>query len=282
MISKLIQYVEGLPSKMFKSDAVDDAISMVYSDIRINLKPIVVTVVGLVKNNDVALSAIDFIRGSDVDREFRSVSRLVKQIGVVISVLENNKEDISDSISNMPKMLTTTGLTTNQALSINVIDNIRFFVNYTVDLLMMVIEHLNSVKESVYSLPIIRDKKKSLYDYYTILVKYADFSTVLVDLDNLVINKQTKMVETILSDRKVNVINRGFVGSPIYHIQLWMVDNDIRNIKILEKKKEYVELLLAELELKKSNSYDSEVETQIITAKEMINEYEDKIEKLAS
>lgn len=282
MISKLIQYVEGLPSKMFKSDAVDDAISMVYSDIRINLKPIVVTVVGLVKNNDVALSAIDFIRGSDVDREFRSVSRLVKQIGVVISVLENNKEDISDSISNMPKMLTTTGLTTNQALSINVIDNIRFFVNYTVDLLMMVIEHLNSVKESVYSLPIIRDKKKSLYDYYTILVKYADFSTVLVDLDNLVINKQTKMVETILSDRKVNVINRGFVGSPIYHIQLWMVDNDIRNIKILEKKKEYVELLLAELELKKSNSYDSEVETQIITAKEMINEYENKIEKLAS
>lgn len=282
MISKLIQYVEGLPSKMFKSDAVDDAISMVYSDIRINLKPIVVTVVGLVKNNDVALSAIDFIRGSDVDREFRSVSRLVKQIGVVISVLENNKEDISDSISNMPKMLTTTGLTTNQALSINVIDNIRFFVNYTVDLLMMVIEHLNGVKESVYSLPIIRDKKKSLYDYYTILVKYADFSTVLVDLDNLVINKQTKMVETILSDRKVNVINRGFVGSPIYHIQLWMVDNDIRNIKILEKKKEYVELLLAELELKKSNSYDSEVETQIITAKEMINEYEDKIEKLAS
>lgn len=282
MISKLIQYVEGLPSKMFKSDAVDDAISMVYSDIRINLKPIVVTVGGLVKNNDVALSAIDFIRGSDVDREFRSVSRLVKQIGVVISVLENNKEDISDSISNMPKMLTTTGLTTNQALSINVIDNIRFFVNYTVDLLMMVIEHLNSVKESVYSLPIIRDKKKSLYDYYTILVKYADFSTVLVDLDNLVINKQTKMVETILSDRKVNVINRGFVGSPIYHIQLWMVDNDIRNIKILEKKKEYVELLLAELELKHSNSYDSEVETQIITAKEMINEYEDKIEKLAS
>ena len=282
MISKLIQYVEGLPSKMFKSDAVDDAISMVYSDIRINLKPIVVTVVGLVKNNDVALSAIDFIRGSDVDREFRSVSRLVKQIGLVISVLENNKEDISDSISNMPKMLTTTGLTTNQALSINVIHIIRFFVNYTVDLLMMVIEHLNSVKESVYSLPIIRDKKKSLYDYYTILVKYADFSTVLVDLDNLVINKQTKMVETILSDRKVNVINRGFVGSPIYHIQLWMVDNDIRNIKILEKKKEYVELLLAELELKKSNSSDSEVETQIITAKEMINEYEDKIEKLAS
>lgn len=283
MIKNLLKFVSDLPQQILKKDDMIDEIDNIYSNIRLNIKPMTELVIALAKKQKSArLSEINFLAKTSIDAEYKDVLKLVIKINSILDGILAGRDDLEGYISDMPKQISTNGITTNQALSLNVLDNLRFFIELTGDILIAIVEHYNDVKEPVFTEKISRAKKNLLYDYYNIITDYASFKSVLVDLDNMVItNNNTAIVENVLSDRGVNVVSRGFVGNPIYHIRIWLVNRDIAKIKVLEKKKEYVELLLAELELKQSRQYDASLDESIENAKALINEYEDKIEKLS-
>ncbi len=287
MIKNLLMYVTSLPSKLVKRNDLENEIDDIYSNIRVNIKPMVDLLIDLSRKKNIKLNEISFLDKTSLAGDFKDVSKLVIKINSVLDGMLANRDDLEDYISKIPNSISTTGLTTNQALSINVIDNLRFFIEMTGDILLYIAEQYNGTDDSAFTTKITRLKKNLLYDYYNILTGYSNFKTVIVDLDNMVINNNNDMIESVLSEKDVNVVGRtehlvkGFVGNPIYHIRIWLVNRDISNIKVLEKKKEYVELLLAELELKQSNQYDATIETSIENAKALINEYEDKIEKLS-
>lgn len=287
MIKNLLMYVASLPSKLVKRNDLDNEIDDIYSNIRVNIKPMIDLILDLAKKKNIKLSEISFLDKTSLSADFKDVSKLVIKINSVLDGILANRDDLEDYVSKIPNQISTTGITTNQALSINVIDNLRFFIEMTGDILLYIAEQYNGTEDSAFTVKITRLKKNLLYDYYSILTGYSNFKTVIVDLDNMVINNNDAMIESVLSDKDVNVVGRtehlvkGFIGNPIYHIRIWLVNRDISNIKTLEKKKEYVELLLAELELKQSNQYDATIEASIENAKALINEYEDKIEKLS-
>ena len=287
MIKNLLMYVTSLPSKLVKRNDLENEIDDIYSNIRVNIKPMVDLLIDLSRKKNIKLNEISFLDKTSLAGDFKDVSKLVIKINSVLDGMLANRDDLEDYISKIPNSISTTGLTTNQALSINVIDNLRFFIEMTGDILLYIAEQYNGTDDSAFTVKITRLKKNLLYDYYNILTGYSNFKTVIVDLDNMVINNNNDMIESVLSEKDVNVVGRtehlvkGFVGNPIYHIRIWLVNRDISTIKVLEKKKEYVELLLAELELKQSNQYDATIETSIENAKALINEYEDKIEKLS-
>lgn len=287
MIKNLLMYVTSLPSKLVKRNDLENEIDDIYSNIRVNIKPMMDLVIDLSRKKNIKLSEISFLDKTSLAADFKDVSKLVIKINSVLDGILANRDDLEDYVSKIPNTISTAGITTNQALSINVIDNLRFFIEMTGDILLYIAEQYNGTDDSAFTVKITRLKKNLLYDYYNILTGYSNFKTVIVDLDNMVINNNNDMVESVLSEKDVNVVGRtehlvkGFVGNPIYHIRIWLVNRDIANIKVLEKKKEYVELLLAELELKQSNQYDATIETSIENAKALINEYEDKIEKLS-
>ena len=287
MIKNLLMYVTSLPSKLVKRNDLENEIDDIYSNIRVNIKPMVDLLIDLSRKKNIKLNEISFLDKTSLAGDFKDVSKLVIKINSVLDGMLANRDDLEDYISKIPNSISTTGLTTNQALSINVIDNLRFFIEMTGDILLYIAEQYNGTDDSAFTVKITRLKKNLLYDYYNILTGYSNFKTVIVDLDNMVINNNNDMIESVLSEKDVNVVGRtehlvkGFVGNPIYHIRIWLVNRDISTIKVLEKKKEYVELLLAELELKQSNQYDATIESSIENAKALINEYEDKIEKLS-
>lgn len=287
MIKNLLMYVTSLPSKLVKRNDLENEIDDIYSNIRVNIKPMMDLVIDLSRKKNIKLNEISFLDKTSLAADFKDVSKLVIKINSVLDGILANRDDLEDYVSKIPNTISTAGITTNQALSINVIDNLRFFIEMTGDILLYIAEQYNGTDDSAFTVKITRLKKNLLYDYYNILTGYSNFKTVIVDLDNMVINNNNDMVESVLSEKDVNVVGRtehlvkGFVGNPIYHIRIWLVNRDIANIKVLEKKKEYVELLLAELELKQSNQYDATIETSIENAKALINEYEDKIEKLS-
>lgn len=280
-------YVTSLPSKLVKRNDLENEIDDIYSNIRVNIRPMVDLLIDLSRKKNIKLNEISFLDKTSLAGDFKDVSKLVIKINSVLDGMLANRDDLEDYISKIPNSISTTGLTTNQALSINVIDNLRFFIEMTGDILLYIAEQYNGTDDSAFTVKITRLKKNLLYDYYNILTGYSNFKTVIVDLDNMVINNNNDMIESVLSEKDVNVVGRtehlvkGFVGNPIYHIRIWLVNRDISTIKVLEKKKEYVELLLAELELKQSNQYDATIETSIENAKALINEYEDKIERLS-
>ncbi len=287
MIKNLLMYVTSLPSKLVKRNDLENEIDDIYSNIRVNIKPMMDLVIDLSRKKNIKLNEISFLDKTSLSADFKDVSKLVIKINSVLDGILANRDALEDYVSKIPNTISTAGITTNQALSINVIDNLRFFIEMTGDILLFIAEQYNGTDDSAFTVKITRLKKNLLYDYYNILTGYSNFKTVIVDLDNMVINNNDDMVESVLSEKDVNVVGRtehlvkGFVGNPIYHIRIWLVNRDIANIKVLEKKKEYVELLLAELELKQSNQYDATIESSIENAKALINEYEDKIEKLS-
>lgn len=282
MLGKLFTYIASLPQKLFKKESVDDALSLMYSDIRQNIKPMLDTLIEVTNYgtaND-KLSDLDFFKGTDIEKEFKTIGKLLKAITFVIAELEKNHAKLSDLTKDLPTSISTSGLTTDQALLFNIMDNIKFFTDYTADVIVVLFEYVDESGQVAYGEPVLRDKKKSSYDYYNILIKYNNFDNILVELDNLVVAGNEKMLESVLADKKIDVVASNFIGSPIYHVRLWLVDKDIEKIKLIEKKKEYVELLVMEIELKQANTYDPELAEQLENAKGMINEYEDKIEKL--
>ena len=287
MIKNLLMYVTSLPSKLVKRNDLENEIDDIYSNIRVNIKPMMDLVIDLSRKKNIKLNEISFLDKTSLSADFKDVSKLVIKINSVLDGILANRDDLEDYVSKIPNTISTAGITTNQALSINVIDNLRFFIEMTGDILLFIAEQYNGTDDSAFTVKITRLKKNLLYDYYNILIGYSNFKTVIVDLDNMVINNNNDMLESVLSEKDVNVVGRtehlvkGFIGNPIYHIRIWLVNRDIANIKVLEKKKEYVELLLAELELKQSNQYDATIESSIENAKALINEYEDKIEKLS-
>lgn len=287
MLKNLLTYVTSLPSKLVKRNDLENEIDDIYSNIRVNIKPTIDLIIALSKKKNIKLSEISFLDKTSLAADFKDVSKLVIKINSVLDGILANRDDLEDYVSKIPNSISTTGITTNQALSINVIDNLRFFIEMTGDILLYIAEQYNGTDDSAFTVKITRLKKNLLYDYYNILTGYSNFKTVIVDLDNMVINNNNDMIESVLSEKDVNVVGRtehlvkGFIGNPIYHIRIWFVNRDIANIKVLEKKREYVELLLAELELKQSNQYDATIEASIDNAKALINEYEDKIEKLS-
>lgn len=287
MVKTLLKYVEMLPTKMVKKDNLEDEIDDIYSNIRISIKPMVNLLIDLSKKKNIKLSEISFLEKTSLAGDFKDVSRLAIKINSVLDGILANRNTLDSYISNIPNQVSTKGITTNQALSLNVVDNLRFFIEMTGDIVLFIVEHYNGTDDSAFTNKITRDKKNLLYDYYNILTNYSNFESILVDLDNMVINNNNDMVEAVLSDKSVSVVGRtdqvvrGFVGNPIYHFRIWLVNRDIAKIKVLEKKKEYVELLLAELELKQSNQYDPTLEESIENAKALINDFEDKIEKLS-
>ena len=284
MIGNLFKFLGTIPTKLIKKSSIEDEIDVLYSNIRLNLKPVLESVKStMAKKNDILLSSIPFFKDSMLDKQYKKASVLLGVITNVITELESKKTEIESLLKNVPTTMSTKAMTTNQALLLNLSDNITVFTEMSSDVVLLIAERYNE-SDSVFTDAILAQKKALLYDYYNILSTYQDMSNSVVDLGNMVITN-TQAVATILADSKVTIPDRieqakGFVGNIIYHGGLFFVDMKKDWMKRTIKNKEYTELLLAEYEMKLANQYDPKLETLIENAKDRINEYEVKIEKL--
>lgn len=284
MIGNLFKFIGSIPIKLIKKSSVVDELDVTYSNIRLNVKPVLESVRSeMAKKSDILLSTIPFFKGSILDTEYKKVSVLLAVISNVIAELENKRKNIDALFKDVPTTMSTKAMTTNQALLLNINDNITMFSEMSSDIILIIAEKYNE-SESVYADGILEQKKALLYDYYNILKTYQDMNSSVMDLGNMVITN-TQAVATILADSKITIPDKivdtkGFVGNIIYHSGLFFVDFKKDWMKRTIRSKEYTELLLADYELKQATQYDPKLETLIENAKDRINEYEVKIEKL--
>lgn len=280
MIGNLFSWVGSLPTKVFKKSDVKDEIDEIYSSIRVSVKPTLKLLLGLAKAKDINLVDIKFFKGTPVAKEFKTVHRLLAAIMRVVDSIDSNRAKLEVYMKNMPATVSTKGMTTNDALALNVLDTLSSFMEITSDITVYVAEAYNNQDEPVFTDKVTIVKSYLLYDYYNIVVDYTDFDSVLVDLNSIVISNP-QIAEAMLADKQLKIPLKNFIGNPLYHFKLWRADKQLAAKKSTELKKEYVELLLAELELKQLNQFNPELEKSIEAAKLLINQYEVKIEKLS-
>lgn len=285
MIKELFKYIASIPAKILKKSDVEIELDSIYSNIRLAITPVIDSIKSvMVKKSDLKLADIPFFKGTIIEKEFKSVNVLLVEISKVVSEVEKKRKDIEALLKDIPNNMSTKGMTTNQALLLNITDNLKFFTEVTSDILTIILESYNNTSDSVFNDSVLKQKKTLLYDYYNIMSSYIDMNKSIVDLGNIVITNN-QAVATILADSNIVIptrldIEKGFRGNPITHAGFWFQDKKREYLQRTIKNKEYAELLLAEYELRQVNQYDPKLEKLIEGAKDTINEYEVKIEKL--
>lgn len=284
MIGNLFKFIGGLPSKTIKKADIEMELEGCLNNIRLNILPLLTSIrEKMVPTNNIKLSDISFFRSSIIEKEYVTVSGVLIAINNVANQLEDKKKDIMGLLKNIPNTLSTKAMTTDQALLLNVLDNIKLYVEMSSDILVLISEKYND-QESVFAPAVLKTKKELLYDYYNVLNSYSDMKNTITDLGNIVITN-SQAVETMLADSKINIPNRmtitkGFIGNPWYHLSILFVNYNKGQISKTLKNKEYVELLLAEFEIARANQYDPKLDKLIENSKNEINAYELKLEKL--
>ena len=280
MIGGLFEWVGSLPSRLLKKDDIKEEIDSIYSSIRVNVKPTLRLAIKLTKDKDVNLSDIKFFKGTTIAKEFKTANKLLVSIMRLMDSIDSNRSKLESYMKDMSSTISTKGMNTNDALALNVVDTLKGFVEITSDILVCVVEAYSKPEDPVFTDKITTSKTALLYDYYNILNDYTDFDSVLVDLNSIVVTN-TQVAEAMLADKELKVPIKNFIGNPVYHYNLYTADKEVRAVRVTEAKKEYVELLLAELELKQANQFNPELEKSIEASKLLINQLEIKIEKLS-
>lgn len=279
MIKELVEYTKKLPASLIKKSSVEDEVDSILSGVRVNIVPMVTSIGNMIKSspNLDKFSNLPLFKGSALDKEYKTVSAYVKALSTFSNNVLSNDRNILAYVSSFPNTISTRGMTTNQAIAFNFMDNMRFFIDSTGDILTLLTESILD-SETVYAPKIIQQKKLLVTDNVAIMKAYFDVKKVLVDLKNIVIT-EAHLLESVLDDSRGVVVDR-FIGNPIVYIRLRIVDWELSRINKLEAEREYIELLLAKWELDKNNMSNPQLEKQIEKAKELLNQIDLKIAKL--
>lgn len=279
MLKDLLNFASNLPAKIIKKRTVSEEIDMIYSNIRINIEPMMMSVARANEKLNLKFSNIEFFKGTMMDKELKDVNTLLKKLTLLNKELLENRSKIESYMKVIPESMSTRGMTTNQALAVNFLDNLSWFIDSIGDYLVIIMEHVTKSKDSVFVPKIKQAKRLSIVDSVTILLSYNNIKNTLVDLDNVLLNSP-HILEAVVGDKPdVKIVNR-FIGNPIVFLRIWWVDVEINKIRKLESDREYVELLLAEWELSNTDSFNPELEAKILKAKDEISIIDKKIEKL--
>jgi len=218
-----------------------------------------------------------FNRNSEI--KAKDLKGLIKGIISAINGMEKQSNDINGLI---PEVLTDViskdVLTVKQATLLNVINNYNTVSLYTLDLLLYLIT-ITDVKvngsENEMVKPKIAEIKLNMSAYGEILAFFNKNKNIAKDIvklsnDKVLIDSKDKGTLNILNINHFKMNITGFIGNPIYHVRMWLVDLEMDRYEVLTEKKKLLELKVLDLKAKK----DGEVNPKLTKA---IDHYENKL-----
>lgn len=225
------------------------------------------------KNNTIKLLGIGAGMKAKDNRDI-----LIK-IKSVLSSISKSDNQISKLVEDeLNDIITDKTATVKDIAILRTVYDISFMSTYTLDLLYYLI---TNPKDSEFPKMKFTDIKNGMDDFTSVLRTYNEnLNKRLKDIKGIT---DTVLDESVNIDffsklvaKKGKVVNfgtigSGFVGNPIYHIRLWLVDNEINKYENLKDKKRLLELKVLELKAK----FDGE--EPIPELMKQIEYYEDKI-----
>jgi len=200
----------------------------------------------------------------------------VKSIFKAIQAEEKHIRDLINKDLN--DYVTEAGSTARDITIVKLITDIGSLTFYTMDLCYFLIvdtkdtsipkRRLEDVREGVDSyISIVNTFNKNFDKYVKEIAKVAD---QVISMDG-----NPSMMDSILKSRGkfLSLPFSGFNGNPIYHIRMWLVDQEIERYELLKEKKKVIELKLLDLKLEAQNEKNPKLKTQI-------EYYEEKISKI--
>lgn len=289
MLGGIIDTIKGF-FRTVKKEKIYDYIDYLFNHINSTLLPAFDTVIKS-KNLDAVKQNKFFpiiYKGANIKAvdNYKALEQL-REIFVEISKQEGNIRKLVEE--NIPEVITNKAMRIKDAAILTVIRDLTSMLSYTLDLLYYII-----VDESVSDLPKIKFKriKEGVATYVTLLNTYGkDFKKYIKDIENVStevievkenLEKDMALLEKVVGNtgKMIMIPAQNFVGNPIYHIRMWLVDKEIALYEGLKVKKEMVELKIHELQLEQQGGSDKDLRKQIEYYENKLANIEYKIEKI--
>ena len=206
-----------------------------------------------------------------------SFSYIAKQDKVIKNIIDRDLQDVVSSKSSTAK----------SAAIIKMLNDLASMNAFVLDLLYVVLTEEKSsflpkikfkrVKEGI---PAFQDLFKVYgFEFDKFLENLPRVSDEVLPTEGVADNS---MVDIMLSKtgKMIKLPTTGFMGNPIYHIRMWLVDRDAKKYESLKVKKQLIELKLMELKLEEEESSDPHLSKQIKYYEEKLSDIEYSIEKL--
>lgn len=254
---------------------------------------------------------------SNKDDKFIKTNSLIQDINKIAEIKANNNYSTLEKINNTFEMFLTNAdnieqlidkhVETNITLKtmsiktgaiIKVLQDLMSMTSYTLDLVYFML--LNSDKSKKTDLPKIKLQQitNGITTYCEMYRIYSNnFKNTIKALGEVSEEKISDLIEANKNNENnsewiLNTVisktgampklpnSQGFIGNPIYHFRMWLIDRDIKRYESLKTKKQLIELKLMELRLKQNDKNDPSLTKQIEYYEEKLAKIEYEIAKI--
>ena len=243
-----------------------------------------------ISSNIKALSKNKFLSNSFSLMGIKSSNSLdgVKELRDMFQDIMSYEQKMDKLILNMNNVLLDKNTSLKDGTLIRVIEDLTFMSLYVLDFLYYSILDESDTNFTKKKIEVIKNELPEfikLVKYYNkniknILDEILELPDVPVSISQ---TDSSSMLDTFLKKiKKVSFIPtaNGFVGNPIYHFRMWLVDREIRKYEALKDRKEALELRLMELRYQESGSTDENIKERIAYFEEKISKIEYEIAKI--
>lgn len=243
-----------------------------------------------ISSNIKALSKNKFLSNSFSLMGIKSSNSLdgVKELRNMFQDIMSYEQKMDKLILNMNNVLLDKNTSLKDGTLVRVIEDLTFMSLYVLDFLYYSILDESDTNFTKMKIEVIKNELPEfikLVKYYNrniknILDEILELPDVPVSISQ---TDSSSMLDTFLKKiKKISFIPtaNGFVGNPIYHFRMWLVDREIRKYEALKDRKEALELRLMELRYQESGSTDENIKERIAYFEEKISKIEYEIAKI--
>lgn len=243
-----------------------------------------------ISSNIKALSKNKFLSNSFSLMGIKSSNSLdgVKELRNMFQDIMSYEQKMDKLILNMNNVLLDKNTSLKDGTLVRVIEDLTFMSLYVLDFLYYSILDESDTNFTKKKIEVIKNELPEfikLVKYYNkniknILDEILELPDVPVSISQ---TDSSSMLDTFLKKiKKISFIPtaNGFVGNPIYHFRMWLVDREIRKYEALKDRKEALELRLMELRYQESGSTDENIKERIAYFEEKISKIEYEIAKI--
>lgn len=243
-----------------------------------------------ISSNIKALSKNKFLSNSFSLMGIKSSNSLdgVKELRDMFQDIMSYEQKMDKLILNMNNVLLDKNTSLKDGTIVRVIEDLTFMSLYVLDFLYYSILDESDTNFTKKKIEVIKNELPEfikLVKYYNkniknILDEILELPDVPVSISQ---TDSSSMLDIFLKKiKKISFIptTNGFVGNPIYHFRMWLVDREIRKYEALKDRKEALELRLMELRYQESGSTDENIKERIAYFEEKISKIEYEIAKI--
>lgn len=288
-MNKIVNMLKSFNHVMKRSQVIDQFNKIVIS-LNNEILPMVAEVSDLVKVHNITtkeLPELSFMLHKS-DFKAKDAKSLVGDFSKVLNNMNSISNDLKAMASkDLSELLNTENISIKEAGILNAINSYGSVVLCSSEALLYIVNLIDS-KVNSSGIGYIKSKLSEIrnsFDEFGVMLKFFSNKNLIKDLnslsnDRIIIGNKDTSIGSMLIGSKTNLEFSGFIGNPIYHFRLWLVDLEMKKYEALKDRKKLTELKIMELKARNNGEVDTKLQAAIQYHENKLEDIEYKIRKI--